>query len=151
MESAIAKKKQAIHLFLSFKYIVCNLATYFLMFLCFYEKLSNSFLEGNRSLNCFFSDGYGDWSQSGCKLFKSNNGRHICKCNHLTNFAVLMVGPADDTVIPTIDTVTILSLILCEFAKSTPSLSTFVWDIGHLAGRRGRSAKFVCYQTKCSF
>ena len=40
---------------------------------------------------CVSSDGYGDWSQSGCRLDKTEGGRHICKCNHLTNFAILMV------------------------------------------------------------
>ena len=43
------------------------------------------------SRTCVCSDGYGDWSQSGCRLDKTESGRHICKCNHLTNFAILMV------------------------------------------------------------
>ena len=45
---------------------------------------------------CFWwchADGYGAWSQHGCHLAKTFEGnRHICHCNHLTNFAILMVS-----------------------------------------------------------
>ena len=36
-------------------------------------------------------NGYGDWSSKGCSYIGRRNGKIICHCNHLTNFAVLMV------------------------------------------------------------
>ena len=47
--------------------------------------------------NLFFAypGGRGDWSTKGCQLVSScsaKNGEvHVCKCNHLTNFALLVV------------------------------------------------------------
>ncbi|XP_071961180.1 adhesion G-protein coupled receptor G7-like isoform X2 [Antedon mediterranea] len=35
-------------------------------------------------------DGIGNWSSEGCNYQKIVDGRVICHCNHLTNFAVLM-------------------------------------------------------------
>ncbi|XP_071119599.1 adhesion G protein-coupled receptor L3-like isoform X3 [Haliotis cracherodii] len=32
----------------------------------------------------------GQWSQDGCSMIQTNNTHTTCKCNHLTNFAVLM-------------------------------------------------------------
>ena len=38
----------------------------------------------------FYTDGYGDWSNKGCNT--SNSGLVVyCECNHLTNFAILLV------------------------------------------------------------
>lgn len=36
----------------------------------------------------------GDWSESGCKFHRKDdeNKHHECRCNHLTNFAMLLVG-----------------------------------------------------------
>ena len=41
----------------------------------------------------FLKNGYGGWSDSGC-IYRgtSNDGTVTCKCSHLTNFAILMVG-----------------------------------------------------------
>ncbi|XP_070557346.1 adhesion G-protein coupled receptor G2-like [Ptychodera flava] len=36
------------------------------------------------------NDGYGDWSSNGCHFVGVEDGRVVCRCNHLTNFAVLM-------------------------------------------------------------
>ena len=36
-------------------------------------------------------NGYGDWSSEGCSYIGRRNGKIICHCNHLTNFAVLLV------------------------------------------------------------
>ena len=33
-----------------------------------------------------------DWSEKGCQLAKYLKSRVICHCNHLTNFAVLIVS-----------------------------------------------------------
>ena len=33
-----------------------------------------------------------DWTDSGCKTTVGKNGNVTCSCNHLTNFAVLMVS-----------------------------------------------------------
>ncbi len=38
-------------------------------------------------------DGYGAWSTEGCSLVKDGRDSTSCKCNHLTNFAIL-VDPA---------------------------------------------------------
>lgn len=32
----------------------------------------------------------GDWSTAGCKTVSTNRTHTVCRCNHLTNFAVLM-------------------------------------------------------------
>jgi hypothetical protein len=37
----------------------------------------------------FSSGGSGSWSSDGCWLLKTNRSTTICKCNHLTHFAVL--------------------------------------------------------------
>ena len=49
------------------------------------------------SLKCGFWDfdlaeGQGSWSFEGCKLQKGSSQLITCLCNHLTNFAVLMVS-----------------------------------------------------------
>ena len=40
------------------------------------------------------SDGVGEWATEGCWLDTeaSGAGRSVCKCNHLTSFAILMVS-----------------------------------------------------------
>ena len=35
-------------------------------------------------------DTFGDWSTAGCETLSSNRTHTVCRCNHLTNFAVLM-------------------------------------------------------------
>ena len=39
------------------------------------------------------SDGLGDWSSNGCRLVRDNATEDsvTCECNHLTNFALLLV------------------------------------------------------------
>ena len=37
-------------------------------------------------------DGRGDWSSEGCWYNGSQDGRIICMCDHMTNFAVLAVS-----------------------------------------------------------
>ena len=39
----------------------------------------------------FSIDGYGDWSDIGCNT-TSNGTAVFCECNHLTNFAILLVN-----------------------------------------------------------
>ena len=47
----------------------------------------------NGSLCSFWNFERGNWSQDGCSLQKIlPDGRIVCNCNHLTNFAVLMVS-----------------------------------------------------------
>ena len=45
---------------------------------------------------CVFvsADGYGDWSVAGCYQIDVNDtdDEIICHCNHLSNFAVLLVS-----------------------------------------------------------
>ena len=50
------------------------------------------------SIQCVFwdvnaSNGLGDWSEDGCQHNATlSDGRVVCRCNHLTNFGVLVVG-----------------------------------------------------------
>lgn len=37
-------------------------------------------------------DGVGDWSDNGCTLSDVREDSITCSCNHLTNFAVLIVS-----------------------------------------------------------
>ena len=37
-------------------------------------------------------DGYGDWSNKGCHNITTNKTEILCECNHLTNFAILLVS-----------------------------------------------------------
>ena len=39
-------------------------------------------------------DGNGDWNTSGCNLMSFNQSTNVasCECDHLTNFALLVVG-----------------------------------------------------------
>jgi hypothetical protein len=37
-------------------------------------------------------DGQGDWATDGCYYNGTHEGRLLCVCNHLTNFAVLAVS-----------------------------------------------------------
>ena len=36
-------------------------------------------------------DKSGGWATNGCHLNRTEYGRHVCVCDHLTNFAVLVV------------------------------------------------------------
>ena len=50
-----------------------------------------------RTPMCVFWDptldgGFGDWSSSGCKLVGEVRAKARCECDHLTSFALLMVG-----------------------------------------------------------
>ena len=36
-------------------------------------------------------DGIGDWDEAGCELESAGSDGITCYCNHLTNFAVLVV------------------------------------------------------------
>ena len=35
--------------------------------------------------------GYGDWSSDGCNTSSDSDPQVTCHCNHLTNFAILLV------------------------------------------------------------
>ena len=37
-------------------------------------------------------DGIGDWSEDGCEFMGFTNGRVVCQCYHLTNFASIAVS-----------------------------------------------------------
>ena len=68
-----------------------------------HQKLSKYFSADIRqnssdvqNITCVFWDfdaenGRGDWSPEGCYLSNVTEDNVECKCNHLTNFAVLMV------------------------------------------------------------
>ncbi|XP_071959948.1 adhesion G-protein coupled receptor G2-like [Antedon mediterranea] len=49
----------------------------------------------NNNTECVFwdfslDDGVGDWSSEGCELNETTDGRVVCLCAHLTNFAILV-------------------------------------------------------------
>ena len=37
-------------------------------------------------------EGYGGWSEEGCRLVKESGDEVDCECDHLTNFAILSDG-----------------------------------------------------------
>ena len=39
---------------------------------------------------CVLSSGEGIWSNQGCALTEGNLSYSVCRCTHLTNFAILM-------------------------------------------------------------
>ena len=53
------------------------------------------------------ADGYGQWSSKGCNTTISD-GNVICYCNHLTNFAILLVVRED-----TLSIIIIIIIIGC--------------------------------------
>lgn len=68
-----------------------------------FEVLYCSFIvqQNNRTISsntsCVFWDfnennGAGDWSEEGCKYAGATDDSVACECDHLTNFAVLMVS-----------------------------------------------------------
>ncbi len=50
------------------------------------------FLKSYGHYRWIFVGSRGNWTTSGCKLESDNNGVITCSCNHLTNFAVLLVS-----------------------------------------------------------
>ena len=59
-----------------------------------FEALGKSFLSQKQSqLTLFLLDGIGGWTNRGCiTLLEKASRRLMCKCNHLTNFAALVVS-----------------------------------------------------------
>ena len=52
------------------------------------------FLQESNSFKCSFwdqslDDDFGGWSEEGCTLVRDSGDEVLCKCNHLTNFAIL--------------------------------------------------------------
>ena len=37
-------------------------------------------------------DGFGDWSTRGCVIVTETEEGVVCECDHLTNFAILLVS-----------------------------------------------------------
>ena len=40
---------------------------------------------------CILLGNFGAWDNSGCDLVNSTNNYIVCECDHLTNFAILLV------------------------------------------------------------
>ena len=60
------------------------------------HRLSFYFKDDGNNHNCVFWDfdrneKKGGWSSEGCIYDGRINGREVCLCDHLTNFAVLLV------------------------------------------------------------
>jgi hypothetical protein len=61
-------------------------------FLILYDYLRNGSFHFNFLILFFlfsFSNFSGKWSQEGCMVASTNSTHTVCKCNHLTHFAVL--------------------------------------------------------------
>ena len=61
------------------------------------EKTPAAAENGTRT-DCAFwdqslDDGYGAWSTDGCRLVSESKTEAVCACNHLTQFALLVVSP----------------------------------------------------------
>ena len=41
--------------------------------------------------NQTLDEGYGAWSEEGCRLVREDEDMAICTCNHLTSFGLLVV------------------------------------------------------------
>ena len=68
---------------------------------CFAPGITNNLFHLQKNLTnssyCVYwdseaNDGYGNWSTNGCYNNETVNGRIVCLCNHLTNFAILTVS-----------------------------------------------------------
>ncbi|XP_071959939.1 adhesion G-protein coupled receptor G6-like [Antedon mediterranea] len=57
-------------------------------------------------------DGIGDWSRDGCRLDETIDGRVVCLCDHLTNFAIL-VDYYEQEVSGFYEVLAVISLIGC--------------------------------------
>ena len=56
--------------------------------------------DANATLCSYWNFGLGNWSQEGCTLDRVlGDGRVLCNCDHLTNFAMLMVSINDKNLI----------------------------------------------------
>ena len=44
-----------------------------------------------RIILIIYIGGYGGWDDSGCSLVNGTNDTSFCECDHLTNFALLLV------------------------------------------------------------
>lgn len=81
----------------------------------------------------------GGWETGGCTLFSYESGRVVCKCNHLTNFAVLIdqranqISATDKLVLGII---TKVGLIISEIALGITILTFLVFK--HLRNGRGQ-------------
>ena len=67
------------------------------MFDIVYNFAYISFKDDGNNHNCVFWDfdrneKKGGWSSEGCIYDGRINGREVCLCDHLTNFAVLLVS-----------------------------------------------------------
>ncbi|XP_072051707.1 adhesion G-protein coupled receptor G2-like [Amphiura filiformis] len=64
------------------------------------------------------SNGLGDWSDEGCEVNQSSDGRVICHCDHLTNFAVILdrFGGSDPFYLDVISKVGCAISIICLMA-----------------------------------
>ncbi|XP_071959942.1 uncharacterized protein [Antedon mediterranea] len=75
-------------------------------------------LETSNNTECVFwdfslDDGVGDWSSEGCVLNRTTDGRVVCLCDHLTNFAILVDYYEPKKSPPLHEVLTIISLIGC--------------------------------------
>ena len=41
---------------------------------------------------CIIADAFGSWSTDGCAVVNETEEDVVCECNHLTNFAILLVS-----------------------------------------------------------
>ncbi|XP_038052047.1 uncharacterized protein LOC119724848 [Patiria miniata] len=107
---------------------------------------------------CVFWDfsldnGTGDWSSDGCTYAGFKDGRIICHCYHLTNFAVLM-GMKDESLPPVAQfLLDFISAVGCALSIGGVSLTLFTFVVfGNLRATRSRQILMhLCMALLCLY
>ncbi|XP_067687379.1 uncharacterized protein [Haliotis asinina] len=75
------------------------------------------------------NDDTGSWSTDGCRYVREENGRDVCVCDHLTNFAVLLDFYGQGTLTHTLalSIITIVGLSLSIFGLSLTVLTFIIF------------------------
>ncbi|XP_022102784.1 uncharacterized protein LOC110985781 isoform X2 [Acanthaster planci] len=93
---------------------------------------------------CVFWDfsldnGTGDWSSDGCSYVEFNEGRIVCHCKHLTNFAVLMAMKDESLTLVEQFVLDFISAVGCALSIAGVSLTLFTFIVfGNLRATRSR-------------
>ncbi|XP_053386553.1 uncharacterized protein LOC123538400 [Mercenaria mercenaria] len=100
--------------------------------------------EDSKGLVCAYwnysaNEDAGSWNTEGCTLFSYESGRVVCKCNHLTNFAVLIdlqAGSISDTDKLVLDIITKVGLCISIVGLGITILTFLIFK--HLRNGRGQ-------------
>ncbi|XP_072041705.1 adhesion G-protein coupled receptor G7-like [Amphiura filiformis] len=81
------------------------------------------------------ADGNGDWSEDGCRYMGDNEGRTVCHCDHLTNFAVLVFHGKKPILSKALD---IFSTVGCAVSIASLVVTVIVFLIFKTLRKRSR-------------